>query len=89
MFLNLSTVLKHRENWWNFTDISEEAIASAGCLLLASIFLGLLFDPECAGDMFLLNVGWFSTNCRTLRCIPEGITLHSHLCENFKENIVL
>jgi hypothetical protein len=29
-------------------------------MLLAGLFLGLLFDPKDGGDMFLRNVEWLS-----------------------------
>jgi hypothetical protein len=35
---------------------------TAYCLLHASFLLGILFNPEDGGDMFLRNVGWFSTD---------------------------
>jgi hypothetical protein len=44
--------------------------------------LGLFFDPEDGGDMFLRNKDWLSTTKR--RYIPEDGTLHNHRCENLK-----
>jgi hypothetical protein len=32
----------------------------------AGVFLGLLFDPEYAGDVLLRNVGWLSTDYTVL-----------------------
>jgi hypothetical protein len=48
--------------------------------------LGLFFNPEDGGDMFLRNVGWLSTDY-TARYIPEDRTLHEHRCENLKSHI--
>jgi hypothetical protein len=36
---------------------------STSILLPACLVLGLFFGPEDEGDMFLRNVGWFSTDC--------------------------
>jgi hypothetical protein len=38
--------------------------------------------------MFLLNVGWFSTDYRALLLVPEDRTLCSHNCENLKSYTV-
>jgi hypothetical protein len=35
----------------------------------ADILVGLSFDHEYGGDMFLRNIGLLSTNCT--RCVPE------------------
>jgi hypothetical protein len=51
----------------------------------ASFLVGLFFDPEDGGDMFLRNVCYFQRITR--RYIPEGIILHNHLCENLKSYI--
>jgi hypothetical protein len=44
--------------------------------------LGLFFDPEDEGNMFLQNVGSLSTGYTALH--PEDRTLHSHRCGNPK-----
>jgi hypothetical protein len=44
--------------------------------------LGLFFDLENGGDMFLRNFGRLSTDCRAL--YPEERILHNHLFENFR-----
>jgi hypothetical protein len=45
--------------------------------VLATCSLGLFFDPEDGGDMFLRNFDWLSTATR--RYIPEDQTLHSEI----------
>jgi hypothetical protein len=52
-------------------------VALLVCLLHAGFLIGLLFDPENGGDVFLWNVGWLS---------PENGTFHGHRCENLKSN---
>jgi hypothetical protein len=54
----------------------------AANLLYAGFLLDSLFDPEDRGDMFLRNVGSFSTGYTTL--YPRDITIHNHRCENLK-----
>jgi hypothetical protein len=52
---------------WVSTDISEKHLAYCACYLLHVAFiLGLSFDPEDGGDMFLRNIGWLSTDCTAL-----------------------
>jgi hypothetical protein len=51
------------------SDVLEEHISALA--LLATYFhvgflLGLFFDPEDGGDMFLRNIGCLSTDCTTL-----------------------
>jgi hypothetical protein len=50
-------------------------------LLLVGILLGVLFNPEDGGDMFLQNTGILQT---TYHYNPEDCTLHIHYCENLK-----
>jgi hypothetical protein len=59
-----------------------QSCGSACCLFQAGFFLGLPFNPEDWGDMFLWNVSWlqWTTQC----CIPEDGTLHNYHCKNFK-----
>jgi hypothetical protein len=47
-------------------------------------FLSLFFDPEDGSDIFLLNVGWFSTVYTARSFIPQVRTLHSHCFENLE-----
>jgi hypothetical protein len=49
----------------------------------ASFLLGLLFDTEEGGDIFLQTSGF---HLRIKRYNPEARTLHSNRCENFKSN---
>jgi hypothetical protein len=46
--------------------------------VLAGFFLGLAFDPEDGGDVFILKVGWFSTDFT----IPEDNIFLNHRCQN-------
>jgi hypothetical protein len=50
--------------------------------------VGLFFEPEGGGDVFLRNIGWLSTNYYTWRYIPEDRTLRNHRCENPKFNVI-
>jgi hypothetical protein len=43
---------------------------------------GLFFDPEDAGEIFLRNVGWLSTDYMAF--ISEDRTLYNHRCENLR-----
>jgi hypothetical protein len=54
---------------------------SAESLLHAGFLLGLLFNSEDEGNIFLQNVYFHQT---TRRYIPEDRTLHNHHCENLK-----
>jgi hypothetical protein len=45
------------------TDVSEEHIALLATCFQAGFLLGLYFEPEDEGDIFLRNVGWFSKDC--------------------------
>jgi hypothetical protein len=45
---------------------SKKAGAKLSTCLLASLLLGLFFDSEDGGDMFLRNVGWHSTDYTAL-----------------------
>jgi hypothetical protein len=46
--------------------VCPPAACSACCLLHAGFSLGLLFDPEDGGDMFVRNVDWHSLNYTAL-----------------------
>jgi hypothetical protein len=50
------------------------------CLLHARFLLGLFFEPEDGGDVFLRKVDSNSPGCNVL------YTLHSHCCENLRSN---
>jgi hypothetical protein len=68
----------------------QKASRGRGYAVLASFFiagfsLGLLFDPEIGGSIFLRHVGGFLPITR--RYIPEDTTIHSHLWENSKSNM--
>jgi hypothetical protein len=66
-----------------FSDMTCSLLKVNGCfggtyrLHLQGFLLGLFFDPEDEGDMFLRNVGWLSTDYTALY-------LHNHRCENPK-----
>jgi hypothetical protein len=65
------------------TDVSEGHVPSNFCYLLPRGFLlGLFFDPEVGGDIFLRDVGNFQRTTR--RFILEDRTLHTHICKNLK-----
>jgi hypothetical protein len=61
---------------------NKPARSTASYLLQARFLLGLFFEPEDGGDIFLWEVGWFFQ--RTTWHIPEDKTLHNHRCENLK-----
>jgi hypothetical protein len=50
---------------WKTTEVSEERALLATCFH-SGFLLGLFFDPEHEGDMFLRNVGWLSTDYTVL-----------------------
>jgi hypothetical protein len=50
--------------------LSMKYIENACYLLHAGFLLGLLFDPEDWGDMFLSKVGWLPTDCMAV--YPRG-----------------
>jgi hypothetical protein len=75
--------------------VSEEHItsifrAAACCLLHAGFLLGLLFNPEDEGDMFLRNVGSLSMDYRMLhqfssvRCSYKYV--HVYILQLFSAN---
>jgi hypothetical protein len=49
-----------------FNFFFTNAVCSACCLLYAGFLLGLLFDPEDRGDMFIRNVGWLQPDYTVL-----------------------
>jgi hypothetical protein len=51
----------------------------------AGFCIGLFFNPEDGGNIFLRKVG-FDFAQTTRRYIPEDRTLHNHRCENLKFN---
>jgi hypothetical protein len=52
-----------------------------------SALLGLFFEPEDGGDMFLQNIDWLSVDYAALY-IPEDGTLHNHCYENLKSYFI-
>jgi hypothetical protein len=50
----------------------------------AGFLLGLFFDPEDGGNIFLLNVSSLTTDYMTLH--PR--TLHNQYCENLKSDLI-
>jgi hypothetical protein len=70
--LKTDTVQKSSIFWnitirWKSTDVSEKHVPSLFSYLLQARFvLGIFFDPEDGGDMFLRNVGWLSADYMAL-----------------------
>lgn len=78
--------LENNKRCIRFLIYEENCVAGCrqpitGLLLIASYVLGLLFDTECGGSMFL----WRLMNLYQATCyIPDDNTLQSHCCENLK-----
>jgi hypothetical protein len=51
----------HLQGWRLSQARNQHEAGSACCLLHSGFFVGLLFDPEDWGGMFIRNVGWLST----------------------------
>jgi hypothetical protein len=61
----------------------EISVKQATCYVLrAGFLLGLLFNPEEGGDMFLRKVGLLHRTTR--RYVLEYRILHNHSCENLR-----
>jgi hypothetical protein len=56
---------RHDSSGWQDGNHSCTLVRSA-CLLHVDFFLGLFFEPEDVADMFLQNIGWFSTDYTAL-----------------------
>jgi hypothetical protein len=68
--LGYNAVLSLKFNWHFGATCSFHLQGFACCLLHASFLLGLLFNHEDGGDMFLRNIGWLSTDYAAL--YPRG-----------------
>jgi hypothetical protein len=66
----------------NFEEFYLLACNAVQSVYHPSFLLGLFFDSENGGDMFLRNVGWLSTDYATI--IREDRTRRNHLGENLK-----
>jgi hypothetical protein len=58
---------------------AHTAIALIVTCYHSGFLLGLFFDPEEWGDMFLQNLSWLSTECTS-----KDTLIHIHHCENLK-----
>jgi hypothetical protein len=67
LWIVLSSGIQRRVVRWKSTDGSEEHTASVFCFY-ADFLLGLVFDNEDEGDMFVRNVSWLSTDYMAFSC---------------------
>jgi hypothetical protein len=76
----LTAVVMKSSIFWDIRPCSPLKIKrrfGGTCRIHAGFLLGLFFDPEYGGDLFLRNVGLLSTDYMV--SYPEDITLHAGL----------